>query len=119
MASVDRLAWRTSSRSGNGENCVEVAPSSDGAIIRHSKHPAAGTISFSRSSWAVFLHDALEGGSTSANGVAAIIPAGANTWVRSLSTDVELCFDEGEWTAFLGGASDGEFAFPEELVNAL
>src|SRR5450432_4121850 len=102
MTSADHLAWRTSARSSNGENCVEVTPTSDGAIIRHSKHPTAGTISFSRPAWAAFLQDAHEVGSTSANGVAVITHAGTDTWVRSLSTDVELCFDEGEWSAFLG-----------------
>jgi hypothetical protein len=33
---ADHLAWRTSSRSSNGENCVEVASTVEGAVIPHS-----------------------------------------------------------------------------------
>jgi Domain of unknown function (DUF397) len=39
MTTADCLAWRISSRSGNGENGVEVTPAADGVVIRHSKHP--------------------------------------------------------------------------------
>ncbi|MDQ1527550.1 MAG: hypothetical protein QOG18_2163, partial [Microbacteriaceae bacterium] len=51
MTTADHLAWRISSRSSNGENCVEVAPAADGVVIRHSKHPSAGTITFPGSAW--------------------------------------------------------------------
>ena len=36
MSTVDRLAWRISSRSGNGEDGVEVAAAADGVVMRHS-----------------------------------------------------------------------------------
>jgi Domain of unknown function (DUF397) len=36
---MDHLRWRTSSRSGNGENCVQLAVNSDGVLIRDSKNP--------------------------------------------------------------------------------
>lgn len=43
MTTADRLAWRISSRNRNG---VEVAPAADGVVMRHSKQPSAGTITF-------------------------------------------------------------------------
>ncbi|WP_020663236.1 DUF397 domain-containing protein [Amycolatopsis benzoatilytica] len=118
MTPADRLAWRTSTRSSNGENCVEVAPTTDGVVIRHSKHPAAGTIIFPYNAWATFIRDASEGTPTSANGIATITKIGTDTLVRSLTTAVELRFDDGEWSAFLGGAADGEFDFAPQLAIA-
>ncbi|HEX7662689.1 MAG TPA: DUF397 domain-containing protein [Pseudonocardiaceae bacterium] len=113
---ADDLAWRTASYSGAGENCVEVAPAADGVVIRHSKHPGAGTIAFSYDAWADFLRDASEGGTT--NGVAAIVAVGADTVVRSLTGAVELRFDDGEWSAFRAGVADGEFDFTPESALA-
>lgn len=117
MTPADRLAWRTSTRSSNGENCVEVAPAAEGVVIRHSKHPAAGTIAFPYHAWTAFLRDASDL-PTSANGVASITKIGTDTLVRSLTTDVELRFDEGEWSAFLAGVADGEFDFGPRLAIA-
>jgi hypothetical protein len=117
MTPADRLAWRTSTRSSNGENCVEVAPTADGVIIRHSKHPAAGTITFAHPAWAAFLREVRDG-IAPANGVATITKIGTDTLVSSLTSKVELRFDEGEWSAFLAGAADGEFDFCGELSAA-
>jgi hypothetical protein len=39
MTTPDRLRWRTSSRSSNGENCVQLAMSSGGVLVRDSKNP--------------------------------------------------------------------------------
>jgi hypothetical protein len=113
-----RTTWRKSSYSTGTGNCVEVAPATDGVVIRHSKHPAAGTILFPHPAWAAFVRDAPQGGLTSTNGVATIAKIGADTLVKSLFTDVELRFDEGEWTAFVAGAADGEFDFTGELAAA-
>ena len=33
------LRWRTSSRSSNGESCVQLAVSSGGVLVRDSKNP--------------------------------------------------------------------------------
>ncbi|TKG66257.1 DUF397 domain-containing protein [Prauserella endophytica] len=118
MTPADRLAWRTSTRSSNGENCVEVAPAAEGVVIRHSKHPAAGTIAFPHHAWTAFIRDASEDRPTSANGVASITKIGTDTLVTSLITDVELRFDEGEWSAFLAGVADGEFDFTTQLAIA-
>lgn len=40
-----------------------------------------------------------------------ITTIGSDTLVGALTTGVELRFDEGEWSAFLAGAADGEFDF--------
>ncbi len=117
MTTADRLAWRISSRSSNGENCVEVAPAADGVVIRHSKHPTAGTITFPLVTWTAFVREA-RNGVASTNGVATITKIGTDTLVTSLITAVELRFDEGEWTAFVAGAADGEFDFTGDLAAA-
>lgn len=113
-----RTAWRKSSYSTSTGNCVEVAPAAGCVVIRHSKHPAAGTITFPYHPWSAFIRDASEGVSTSANGVVAITKIGTDTLVRSLTTEVELRFDDGEWSAFLAGAADGEFDFTAQLAIA-
>ncbi|WP_433263811.1 DUF397 domain-containing protein [Actinosynnema sp. CS-041913] len=55
MTPADRLAWRTSSYSSNGEACVEVAPTTNGAVVRDTKHRAGGTISFPITAWKAFV----------------------------------------------------------------
>ncbi len=117
MTTADRLTWRASSRSSAGENCVEVAPAVDGVVIRHSKHPAAGAIAFTFPAWRAFLREARDG-LPSANAVAAVAKIGTDTLVRSLHTDVELRFDQAEWSAFVAGAADGEFDFADHLASA-
>ena len=52
---VTRTAWRTSSRSGNNGQCVEVALGSDRVAVRDSKQPARSTLVFSTDSWAAFV----------------------------------------------------------------
>ncbi|MGH3614538.1 MAG: DUF397 domain-containing protein [Pseudonocardia sp.] len=117
MTTTDRLAWRTSSRSSNGEACVEVAPAPGGVVLRHSKHPAAGTITFPFPAWAAFTREACES-LPATNGVAAVATVGTDTLVRSLRTDVTLCFDHAEWSAFVAGVADGEFDFTDHLAPA-
>ncbi|WP_020666348.1 DUF397 domain-containing protein [Amycolatopsis nigrescens] len=112
-----RLQWRTSSRSSNGENCVEVAPSQSQVSLRHSKHRAAGTITFPALAWSAFLHET-SADLPSANGIVAVRKAGKHAVVRSLTGGVELRFDEGEWTAFVAGARRGEFDFFVEYTPA-
>ena len=49
--------WHKSTRSGNQADCVEVAASTDGAVVgvRDSKHPDGGTLVFSPGSWRAFV----------------------------------------------------------------
>lgn len=108
--------WRTSSKTDTGgEKCVEVAPTTDGAVIRHSKHPEAGTISFSRKAWALFVREAASD-EQSNNGAAVVrrIDNGGAV-VRSLRDGLELHFDNGEWWAFTWGARAGEFDFHSSI----
>lgn len=110
-------AWRKSSHSTGTGNCVEVAPAVDGVLVRHSKRPDAGTITFPLPAWAAFVRAARDG-SASQNGVATIAKVGTATLVRSRDTDVELRFDAGEWSAFAAAAADGEFDFASRLASA-
>lgn len=64
-------AWRKSSYSTCTGACVEVAPTAGGVLVRDSKHPVEGTITFSRPAWAAFLAGAADGEFDSAGQVTA------------------------------------------------
>jgi hypothetical protein len=49
-----RLRWRTSSFSHTGD-CVEVAESAGGIVLRNSHRPDAGTLLLTRTQMAAFL----------------------------------------------------------------
>lgn len=56
MAGPDGVWWRTSSFSGNNGTCVEVAaPSADGVLVRHSKHPDGVRLQFTVGQWRAFV----------------------------------------------------------------
>ncbi|GAA0517816.1 hypothetical protein GCM10011581_22070 [Saccharopolyspora subtropica] len=76
----------------------------------------AGTITFPHPAWAAFLSDARNGRTDTTNGVATITRIGTDTLVTSLATEVVLRFNQGEWSAFLAGAADGEFDFAGQLA---
>lgn len=50
-----QLAWRKSSYSGDGENCVEAAPLPKGVAVRDSKNPDGPRLAFTSGEWADFL----------------------------------------------------------------
>jgi hypothetical protein len=54
-------SWRKSSRSGGGDNCVEVAHHPDGPVgVRDSKDPTGPILVFTPAEWAAFtggVHD--------------------------------------------------------------
>ena len=58
---VTRTAWRTSSRSGNNWQCVEVALGGECVAVRDSKQPARSTLVFSADSWAAFVAGVRDG----------------------------------------------------------
>ncbi len=104
-----RAGWRTSTRSNNGANCVEVDFTATGMLMRDTKDRGTGpVIDFTADQWARFVHEILDG-LPSANGAVTVSHRGAATEVRSLATDRTLRYTAGEWTAFLAGARDGEF----------
>ncbi len=50
------LAWRKSTFSGaNGGDCVEIADTGRGLLVRNSKNVAAGAIPFTRSELSAFI----------------------------------------------------------------
>jgi Domain of unknown function (DUF397) len=56
VAGPDGVRWRTSSFSGGNGECVEVGASTlDGVLVRDSKHPDAGTITFTAEQWRAFV----------------------------------------------------------------
>jgi hypothetical protein len=48
--------WRTSSRSGGGNECVEVAQTREGCLVRDSKQPDGTRLAVCREAWAAFTH---------------------------------------------------------------
>ncbi|WP_433657941.1 DUF397 domain-containing protein [Nocardia sp. CA-128927] len=107
MSTADRLPWRTSSYSGNGEGCVDVAPATERVFVRHAKHHDQGVIEFSACQWSDFISAALGGRPIS--GSIALEHDGDDTLVATES--IRLRFNKVEWTAFVAGATDGEFDF--------
>jgi hypothetical protein len=53
--------FKTSTFSGNGGNCVEVATTPDGVHVRHSKDRNGGTLKFTTAEWLAFLQGAVAG----------------------------------------------------------
>nr|MDT0659434.1 DUF397 domain-containing protein [Micromonospora sp. DSM 115978] len=51
---MDRNVWRTSSRSGNNGQCVEVRDRGTQVDVRDSKAPVAGTLTFDPAAWTAF-----------------------------------------------------------------
>lgn len=47
--------WRKSSRSGAGNDCVEIANDGGDVLVRDSKNPDAGVVRFDPAEWTVFL----------------------------------------------------------------
>lgn len=58
---TDDLRWRKASASGQGANCVEVAPLPDGAAVRDSKDPSGTVLRFSADAWRAFIADVRDG----------------------------------------------------------
>lgn len=47
--------WRKSSRSGAGNDCVELVVARIGAAVRDSKNPEAGHVAFAATGWDAFM----------------------------------------------------------------
>ncbi len=57
---TNTLAWRKSSRCGTS-TCVEVAADGDRILVRDSKNPTAGHLTFTRAEWTDFQAGVLAG----------------------------------------------------------
>ncbi len=54
--------WRKSTRSGGGDNCVEVGTATDGTIgVRDTKNRDGGILEFTAGEWNAFLAGAKDG----------------------------------------------------------
>ncbi|WP_082772223.1 DUF397 domain-containing protein [Actinoplanes sp. TFC3] len=49
------VAWRKSSRSNGGGQCIEVAVLGDIVAVRDSKNPGGGVLRFPREAWTAFI----------------------------------------------------------------
>ena len=59
---VSNLAWRKSSKSGSGHECVEVAELGDGAMaLRDSNNPTRPDLRFTASEWMAFVEGIRDG----------------------------------------------------------
>ena len=106
---MEHLAWRTSSYSGSGDNCVEVAPAGSGVLLRDTKdHGSGPVIAFSAAQWAAFLAEVATD-TPSANGAAVAEPCASGVVLHG-EGGVRLSFTPSEWAAFRAGVRDGEFA---------
>ena len=48
--------WRTSSHSGGGNECVEVAQAPGNCLVRDSKQPDGARLAVGRQAWSAFTH---------------------------------------------------------------
>lgn len=120
MTTPGRPAWRTSSYTGNGATCVEVAPGPRAVLVRDTKDRGLGPILLlDHTAWTE-LRGAAPARSTGAAGGVTIIRgelrtrhAGAEvvtSW-HVTHADRTLHFTDAEWAAFAAGVRDGEFDF--------
>ncbi|GGK54431.1 DUF397 domain-containing protein [Nocardia camponoti] len=103
--------WFTSSFSNNGNQCVEVRITDEQVYVRDSKFQATPetphpTIAVPTTLWTTFLHCLLLG-SPHPTVSAHVTPDGSAT-LRHAGTTLE--FTAEEWTAFVAGVRENEFA---------
>ncbi|MGW4088923.1 DUF397 domain-containing protein [Nocardia sp. NPDC004750] len=109
-----RTGWFTSTRSNNGNQCVEVRFDGDAVLIRDSKyrrdpanrHADEPVITVTAAEWTAFL-DAVRIRGRSNGELSAHPAADGHTTLRH--GEVALTYTPEEWDAFLLGAHDGEF----------
>jgi hypothetical protein len=61
LSDLTGASWRKSSRSGAGNDCVELVVAEIGAAVRDSKRPEAGHLAFEGAGWDVFVGVLKEG----------------------------------------------------------
>ncbi len=110
----EATGWFTSTRTNNGNQCVEVRFDGAAVHIRDSKfrrdpanHSACEpVITVDAREWMRFLAAVLA--DAGVDGELVTAPAGGGR-TRLRRGAVELTYTPGEWDAFLAGARDGEF----------
>ena len=117
-SSVRPVGWFKSSYSNNGGGCVEVKFDGDSVLVRDTKYrrnpandPATEPIiALPSFKWKGFLEKVVDPAVGDVVGVPAIEldPAGGAT-VRA-ADGTALVYNEAEWSAFISGINDGEFA---------
>lgn len=55
------IHFRKSLASGGSDNCVEVALTADGVLVRHSKDTDGPVLTYTRAEWAAFLAGVVRG----------------------------------------------------------
>lgn len=55
VSDLTGAVWRKSSRSGAGNDCVELVVARIGAAVRDSKNPEAGHVAFADNGWSAFM----------------------------------------------------------------
>jgi Domain of unknown function (DUF397) len=55
VSDLGSALWRKSSRSGAGNDCVELVVGGSGSAVRDSKNAEAGHLVFDRTGWLAFL----------------------------------------------------------------
>jgi hypothetical protein len=61
LSDLTGAVWRKSSRSGAGNDCVELVVARNGAAVRDSKNPETGHIAFAGAGWNAFVGVLKEG----------------------------------------------------------
>jgi hypothetical protein len=56
------LVWRTSTRTDNQGNCVEVAATTSAVLVRDTKDRSGPVLRFEPAAWAAFVADVKAGG---------------------------------------------------------
>lgn len=103
-------AWFTSSYSNAGNGCVQVRFDGADVLVADSKQRGAGpVIRVAGAVWDAFVA-AAPGGHHEANAVLRATPAPHGGRTITAADGTALGFTAAEWTAFLSGAADGEFA---------
>ena len=58
---LSRAAWRKSTHSNNGGDCVEVAGTGPAVAVRDSKDPAGAALAFTPAQWRIFTAKLTDG----------------------------------------------------------
>lgn len=56
-----RTAWRKSTYSGAGNQCVEVGGTPDGVVVRDSRRPGGARLAITRTAWASLVAEVSAG----------------------------------------------------------